>query len=146
MTEAKATCAKCGYEMLATTAERNGGLCVPCSEGRIVDRTPRANERKPGRSVDWMCIGIILDKQTAEHADYFFESHVWDKDPRFKSRTMRVGTNRGLMRLDKESGEIELLQPMPEDHDNNRFNRASTKLKKHWDAGEIPKATQFTCG
>lgn len=132
--------------MLAATAERTGGLCVPCSEGRRVDRTPRDHEVRPGRSVDWMCIGILLDKEKPDYADYFFESSVWDKDPRFKSRSMKVGVNRGLMRLNKGSGTIELLQPMPEDRDEERFRRAATKLKKHWEAGEIPKATQFACG
>ena len=146
MPEAKTICAKCGYEMLATTAERTGGLCVPCSEGRKVDRTARDHMQKPGRSLDWMCIGILLDKDKSEYSDYFFEADVWDKDPRFKSRSMRVGTNRGLMRLHKDSGEIELLQAMPEDHDKKRFKSAATKLKTHWEAGEIPKATQFACG
>ncbi len=146
MLETKARCTKCGYEILATTAERNGGLCTPGSEGRRVDRTPRDHEQKPGRSVDWMCIGILLDKDKSEHADYFFEAVVWDKDPRFKSRSMKVGLNRGLMRLHKDTGEIELLQPMPEDDDNRRFKRAATKLVKHWEAGEIPKVTQFACG
>ena len=102
--------------------------------------------QKPGRSLDWMCIGILLDKDKSEYSDYFFEADVWDKDPRFKSRSMRVGTNRGLMRLHKDSGEIELLQAMPEDHDKKRFKSAATKLKTHWEAGEIPKATQFACG
>jgi hypothetical protein len=146
MPKAKTICAKCGYEMLARTAERTGGLCVPCSEGRKVDRTPRDCEQKLGRSLDWMCIGILLDNDKSEYADYFFEADVWDKDPRFKSRSMRVGTNRGLMRLHKDSGEIELLQAMPEDHDEKRFRSAAAKLKKHWEAGEIPKATQFACG
>ena len=93
-----------------------------------------------------MCIGIIKDSQTKDYADYFFEADVWDKDPRYTSRSMRVGTNRGLMRLYKESGQIELLQPMPEDVDDRRFSRAAAKLREHWEAGEIPEATQFASG
>ena len=104
------------------------------------------HERKPGRSVDWQSIGILLDKDKPAYADYFFEADVWDKDPRFKSRAMIVGTNRGLMRLHKDSGEIELLQPMPEDDNEKRFTSASRVLKRHWEAGEIPSATQFACG
>jgi hypothetical protein len=146
MPEPKTKCTNCSYEMLATTAERTGGLCVPCSEGRTVDRTPRNHERKPGRSIDWQSIGILLDNDKSAYADYFFEADVWDKDPRYKARSMRVGTNRGLMRLHKDSGVIELLQPMPEDDDEKRFRSASSKLAKHWKAGEIPKATQFACG
>ena len=143
MPEAKTNCAKCDVQILAATAERTGGLCVPCSEGRRVHRATRNYEREPGRSVDSMCIAIIRDKQTEDHADYFFEADVWDKDPRFTSRSMKVGTSRGLMRLHKESGEIELLQSMPEDDEDRRFRRAATRLRKHWEAGEIPEATQF---
>ena len=34
MPEAKSKCVKCGAEILAATAERNGGLCMPCKQSR----------------------------------------------------------------------------------------------------------------
>ena len=36
MSEAKTKCTKCGVEILIVTAERTGGLCVPCREDRTV--------------------------------------------------------------------------------------------------------------
>jgi len=34
MTEAKTKCTTCGAEILVATAERTGGLCMPCKQGR----------------------------------------------------------------------------------------------------------------
>lgn len=34
MPQAKSKCVKCGAEILAATAERTGGLCMPCKQGR----------------------------------------------------------------------------------------------------------------
>lgn len=34
MPEAKSNCLKCGADILAATAERTGGLCMPCKQGR----------------------------------------------------------------------------------------------------------------
>ena len=96
--------------------------------------------------MDRQCIGILLATEKDSHADYFFEANVWDKDPRFRSRSMIVGINRGLMRLHKRAGDIELIQAMPEDTDNRRFQRAASRLRQHWENNELPRATQFACG
>jgi hypothetical protein len=93
-----------------------------------------------------MLIEIVLDQEKNDYADYFFECGVWDKDPRYQSRTIKVGKNRGLIRLHKGSGEIELLQPMPEDANEQIFVRAACKIKQHWEAGEIPESTMYACG
>lgn len=146
MSEEKTRCGQCSAEMLAATAARTGGLCMPCSEGRRIDPKPPSTGQQPRRQVDALCIGIFRDQETADHADYFFEADVRDKDPRSKSRLMKVGTSRGLLRLHKSSGEMELLHPMPGDSNNQRFHSAAAKLKRHWQTGEIPKATQFVGG
>ena len=146
--EPKATCSECGCSILQSTATRNAGRCRPCADGR---RRPQkkfslGRAHAPGRSVDWMSIGIIKDKETEDFVDYFFFSDVWDKDPRFANRRMIVGQNRGLLRLEKESGSIELLAPMPEDRDARRFRKAALSLAKHWNKGEFPDATSYCCG
>ena len=146
MTEAATQCKRCEVEILERTATRTGGLCVPCKENRKQPSRTPTPDRQPGRSVDWMCIGITLDSKTKTHADYAFESMAWDKDPRFRSRSMIVGTTRGLMRLDRETGDITLLSPMPEDQGDTRFQRAARVVRRHWEAGELPEATQFACG
>ncbi len=128
------------------TAERTGGLCVPCKEGRRVERKRTLHEVKPGRNVDGMSILIEKDAETSEHADYFFTADVWDKDPRFKSRSMIVGQSKGLFRIRKKDGEIELLAPMPEDTGSRRFHRAANTVRKAWESGELPERTSFQCG
>jgi hypothetical protein len=35
MPRAQLSCVKCGAEILAATAERTGGLCMPCKKGRL---------------------------------------------------------------------------------------------------------------
>ena len=131
---------------MPATAERYEGLCAPCGTGGRVDPIPRDHEVKPGRRLDWMCILLVLNKEKEGFADYFFETDVWDKDPRFMSRSMKVGTNRGLLRLNKESGQIELLQPMPEDDREQIFSRAARKIKQHWDNDELPEKTMYASG
>jgi hypothetical protein len=93
-----------------------------------------------------MLIDITKDSETPEHADYFFSSSVTDKDPRFKSRSMIVGVNIGLLRIAKASGKIEMLQAMPEDEGNKRFDRAASVLRRHWQKAEFPERTMFACG
>lgn len=119
---------------------------MPCKHGRLADIKFEASEVMPGRHVDWMVIDITKDCETPEHADYFFSSSVSDKDPRFKTRSMMVGLNIGLMRIFKDSGEVELLQAMPEDDENKRFLRAATVLRKHWQKAEFPERAMFACG
>ena len=147
MPEAKAKCKKCGVEILQITAQRNDGMCVPCNGGGIsVLRNFRPVEVEPGRHVDWMCIDLIKDKETEEHVDYFFSSTVTDKDPRFKSRSMIVGHNVGLVRIIKATGNTQLLYPMAEDDQKKRYARAVSVIRKHWKEGQFPERTMFACG
>lgn len=98
------------------------------------------------RTVEWMYVRILKDKECGSHADYFFEATVRDRDPRHKSRFMTVGTTRGLLRFHKDSGEAELLQPMVDDEGGKRFHSAAAVLKKHWQAADLPEVTQFASG
>jgi hypothetical protein len=101
-------------------------------------------ERK--RSVDWMCIGIEKIAETDADAQYAFVSDVYEPDPRFRSRMMIVGQNRGVLRVAKATGDVTLLEAMPEDDGDKRFTRAATKIRKHWEAREYPEKTMFACG
>ena len=147
MPEPKAKCKKCGVEILQLTAERNDGMCVPCSGGGIsVLRNYNPPEVEPGRHVDWMCIDLTKDTETEAHVDYFFSSAVTDKDPRFKTRSMIVGHNVGLLRIIKATGETELLYPMADDDQERRYARAASVIRKHWEEGKFPQTALFACG
>ena len=52
------------------------------------------------------------------------------------------GNQAGLVRLDKQSGNVELKSPSSDENtDQTMFHRVAFKLRKHWKAGEIPKST-----
>jgi len=93
-----------------------------------------------------MCIGIEKVGETSEAAEYTFVSDVYEPDPARKGRSMVVGQNRGILRILKATGEVSLLQPMPEDEGDKRYLRASAKLRQHWTVGEYPDRTMFACG
>lgn len=97
------------------------------------------------RNVDWMCIGIEKVAETDETVDYDFVSDVSELPEGRRSRWVRVGENRGTLRIDKVTGEVVLLVAMPED-DGKRFLRAAARIRKHWAAGEFPYRTMFACG
>ncbi len=146
MPDSTTLCKNCGTEIMPITAEITGGLCMPCKGGRRPQVRGTYHDVEPGRRLDLQCIGIVRDAENPDFEDYFFEADVWDKDPRFRSRWMVVGVNRGLMRLHKNSGSVELLQPMPEDDGDQRFGRASSRIMKHWELGEVPEKTMFASG
>ena len=98
------------------------------------------------RTVDWMCIGIEKIAETDDDAQYAFVSEVYEPDPRFRNRRMVVGQNRGVLRVAKATGEVTLVEAMPEDDDRKRFQRAAARIRKHWEAGEFPVRTMFACG
>ena len=98
------------------------------------------------RSVDSMCIGIEKVGETSEAAEYSFVSDVYAADPGRKGRSMVVGQTRGTLRIIKATGEISLVQPMPEDDGDKRYQRAATKVRQHWTTGQYPDKTMFACG
>ena len=77
--------------------------------------------------IDSMSLGILMDDETALHVDYIFLADVWAKDPRYKSRWMRIGEHRGLFRVDKESQDVSLLRAMNGDEGHKRFMKAAGK-------------------
>lgn len=94
-----------------------------------------------------MSLGILMDCETAEYVDYVFLADVWAKDPRSRSRWMRVGEHRGLFRVSKGSQDVSLLRSMDGDEGDKRFVKAAGKVLSEWKRlGSPPKATQFASG
>ncbi len=140
-------CTKCGVTIQDATAERNAGLCQPCSEGRTVrKRTGNPVAIPRGRSIDWQCIVIEKHTETDDDATYRFIADIWESNPEIRGRSQIAGQAQGLLRNIKSSGEVLLDQPMPGDTNDRRFNSAARKLKQHWSRGEYPEKTMFACG
>jgi hypothetical protein len=142
--EKKTTCTKCGCSISLHTAYQYDRLCQACSDRPALNS--EGLERPAGRNLDGQYIRIEKNGESKEYADFVFCTDVRDKDPRYRSRSMRVGENRGLLRLYKDNGAIEILYPMHEDDDELILSRAALVLLKHWKSGEYPDETSFQCG
>jgi hypothetical protein len=47
----------------------------------------------------------------------------------------------GRVELRRETGDVVLVRPSPDDADGFLFQRVAAKLRKHWRAGEVPDST-----
>lgn len=74
-------------------------------------------------------IEILIDlvSESDEHAEYSYHTK---------------GNREGRVRVDKKSGQVELLQASSDETDDKLiYGRVAFKLRKHWLAGETPKST-----
>jgi hypothetical protein len=53
------------------------------------------------------------------------------------------GSGEGLVRVNRSTGEVVLVRPSAGDGEGLLFSRVAYKLKKHWDAGELPESTHW---
>ena len=49
----------------------------------------------------------------------------------------------GSFQIDKESGEVSLLEPMPGDERGHAFNRAAVKIMREWKQGNLPARSEW---
>jgi len=98
-------------------------------------------------TVDWMSILIEKDSEKQDLIDYVFICDVWTKDPRYKSRNVCVGQNKGIFRINKKTTESELLLPMDGDKNSDRYIRALSKVMNEYKKnGSFPDKTHFAAG
>lgn len=82
-----------------------------------------------GDNQDCDDMAVLVDiKRLSEdetHADYSF--------------TVEEASQSGVLRIDKVTGEVSLIQPMigPPTADAH-FHRAAHKIRQHWKAGSLP--------
>ena len=94
-------------------------------------------------------MSILINKnlEKEDFIDYTFICDVFAKDPRYKSRNICIGQNKGLFRISKKTLEPELLLPMDGDKNGQRYIRALSKvLKEYKNNNEFPNQTHFAAG
>ncbi len=96
---------------------------------------------KRKRMVDMRCIGIERLVESNADARFAFISGVFERDPRYSGRLVIVGQNQGVLQISKETGEVSLVEAMPGDHGNKRFQRAAACVRKHWEDRKCPYRT-----
>lgn len=47
----------------------------------------------------------------------------------------------GKLHIDKDSGEVSLVESYFDDSEKGFYQRAAYKIKKHWESGNLPKET-----
>ena len=73
-------------------------------------------------------IDIRKESETAQAARY-----------RFEADTKRTG----LFEIDKATGRVELLSPMPGDEKEKFFQRAAVKIVREWREGRLPDRVEW---
>jgi len=75
-----------------------------------------------------ICVLLRKESETERDAIYFFGPD----EGRF-----------GKWMIDKRSGEIELLEPIPGDRTTFYSSRAASRLEQHFKKGEFPDETMY---
>lgn len=97
-------------------------------------------------NLDWMLIIGVLNKNTKTYADYEVSSDIYTTDPRNSKRAIKSGTASALIRIYKETGEIDVLFPFPESANPKVLNRISSLIVKNHQKGIYPKDITCACG
>ena len=121
-------------------------ICIPCLENRPLFDDSSRNVRKYRKRLDSQLIEITRISKNKKHADYEVTSAIWDIDPRFISRNIKVGTATGLVRIDKTTGEITVVYPMVLDYEDKVLSRAKHVLSKAYENGELPEKAGWASG
>lgn len=53
------------------------------------------------------------------------------------------GAHMGCLLIDKQTGDITILEPLPEDGSGALAARASARLRKEWRSGHLPDLTEW---
>jgi len=134
-------CTKCGTEIQCGTNAEMTNVCIPCADGRSLFDDDSRNVRRFHKRLDRQLIQITRLSQSTLHADYEVTSTLWDIDPRFRSRNIKVGSVTGILRIDKGTGEIYVVYPIAFDDDGGVLLKAKRVLSKAFEKGEFPVKT-----
>ncbi|MBD2093874.1 hypothetical protein H6F90_01730 [Trichocoleus sp. FACHB-591] len=95
------------------------------------------------KHLDAQCVGIVKVLEDEESADYIFYCSVWICNEALKGRLKIHQSNFGRARILKVSGEVEIIDPMPDDVGGRRASATASKLRQHWKLGNFPKVTTW---
>ena len=139
-------CSIFGTEIVSGSTASELLVCIPCRENRSLFNDQSKNIRSFKNRLDHQLIEIDRVANKSKYVEYSVSTTVWDIDPRFRSRYIRVGVAIGYLRLYKESGEIEVIYPVPGDDRGVIQNRAASVLTKAHLEGEYPVKTCYAAG
>ncbi len=75
-----------------------------------------------------MAFYVVILKQSEDHSAVIYS---------FGSTEEKLG----LLQLEKDSGNVKELEPVPEKNSESLFARAAVKVRQHWKEGLYPEKT-----
>lgn len=139
-------CSTCGTELIEGSTASKLLMCIPCREKRSLFNDPEKNIRHFQKRLDHQLIDIERVSDKKDYAEYSISTAISDIDPRFRSRNIRVGIATGYLRIYKETGQIEVIYPIPGDDKESILRRAESVLLKAYANNEFPVKTCFASG
>nr|WP_159063728.1 hypothetical protein [Thaumasiovibrio occultus] len=140
------TCKECNTEILEGTTAASVSLCIPCSEHRVLFNDESRNIRSYRKHLDGQHLGIEKIRATKHYVEYAVTSALWDNDPRFRSRKIKVGSSTGVLRIYTDSGQIDVVYPLSFDPEGRVLAKAKGKLLAAFHEGNLPEKTYFASG
>ena len=139
-------CSTCGTELIEGSTASKLLVCIPCRENRSLFNDPEKNIRHFKKRLDHQLIDIERVSDKKDYAEYAVSTAISDIDPRFRSRNIRVGIATGYLRIYKDTGQIEVIYPVPGDDKESILRRAESVLRKAYANNEFPVKTCYASG
>lgn len=139
-------CKKCKTEIMEGTAAAEKLVCIPCSEDRPLFNDESRNIRAFKKRLDGQYIEISRISKSKNYFDYQVTSTIRDMDPRFRSRYIKAGSSTGIIRIYKETGNMEVIYPISLDTNDQNLLKAMSVLSKAFRKGELPEKTCYASG
>lgn len=76
-------------------------------------------------------------------AFYIQISKIDESEQAARYRFEGDGGKSGIFEIAKSSGEVTLIEPMPDDEKGHFFNRAAVKILKEWREGVLPETSEW---
>lgn len=140
------TCSTCGTELIEGSTASKLLECIPCRENRSLFNDPKKNIRHFQKRLDHQLINIEQVSNQKNYAEYSVSTAIYDIDPRFRSRNIHVGIATGYVRIYKNTGQIEVIYPVPGDNKESILRRAESVLLKAYANNKFPVKICFASG
>ena len=138
-------CSLCKTELLDGTKAAEDRLCIPCAEERPLFDDKEKNVRRFSKRLDSQLIELTKISDKPNIIEYEVTCSLWDYDPRFRSRSIKVGNVTGIFRICRKTGDISVIYPVAYD-DGRVTMRAKRVLEKAILNGEFPDKTGWASG
>jgi len=138
-------CSKCGTQILKNSTAYKKGICIPCEENKALFKEKDKNIRVFQKRLDWQSVGIVKIRETKVLVEYRIFANIYDHDPRFRSKSICIGSSSAIYRLTKNTGDVEVVYPL--EYDDGKIHlKAKNILKNIYKNKDYPKTLGWALG